>query len=205
MTTIGASRAVFVAGFEHRHAWAHDHLPTAVSRYIVLPGRLSGDAEDHVAPGPDLRIGDADREAAAAHLREHYAQGRLTLEEFTTRIDAAFAATTQSQLSALTHDLPPIATPPARLPITAAGTGRERARREHRPGSGARLGMIPVIIAALAAWLLMVDLHLRAFSSPGRLAIFLAIFAAVRWLMRRLWHVGRGGRHMGCGRYRGRR
>ena len=158
-----------------------------------------------MAPGPDQRIGDADREAAAAHLREHYAQGRLTLEEFTTRLDAVFAAITQSQLSALTRDLPPIADPPAPRPVTAAGTGRERARREHRPGPGARLGMIPVIIAALAAWLLMVDLHLRVFSWPGRLGIFLAIFAAVRWLMRRLWHFGRSGCHMGCGRYRGRR
>lgn len=49
--------------------------------------------------------------------------------------------------------------------------------------------MIPVIIAALMAWLLIFDLPLRAFSWPGRLAIF----AAVRWLMRRLWHFGRGG------------
>ena len=37
---------------------------------------------------------------------------------------------------------------------------------------------------------------------PGRVAIFLAIFAAVRWLMRRIWHFGRGGAYMGCGRYR---
>ncbi len=65
--------------------------------------------------------------------------------------------------------------------------------------------MIPVIIAAFAAWLLMVDLHLRVFSWPGRLGIFLAIFAAVRWLLRRLWRFGRGGCPMGCGRYRGRR
>jgi len=37
---------------------------------------------------------------AAARLREHYAQGRLTLEEFHQRLDAVFAATTQSQFSA---------------------------------------------------------------------------------------------------------
>lgn len=150
--------------------------------------------------GPGLRIADADREAVAAHLREHYAHGRLTLREFNQRLDAVFAATRQSQLSALTRDLPPIAAAAAPRPLTAAGTGtgRERARREHRPGSRARLGMIPVIIAAVAAWLLMADLHLRVFPWPGRLAIFLAIFAAVRWLMRRLWHIGRGGGHTGC-------
>ncbi len=142
---------------------------------------------------PDLRVGDADREAAAAHLREHYAQGRLSLEEFNRRLDAVFAATTQSVLSALTRDLPPAAPPWPPLPVAAAGTRRERARRGHRPGFGARLGMIPVILAALMAWLLIFGLHLRMFPWPGRLAIFLAVFAAVRWLMRRLWRLGQGG------------
>ena len=166
------------------------------------------DAEDHVANGPDLRIGDADREAAAARLREHYAQGRLTLEEFNQRLDAAFAATTQSQLNALTRDLPRVAVPPATPPVAAASAGRERARREHRSGFRARRSMIPVIIAALTAWLLIADLQLRMFPWPGRLAIFVGIFAAVRWLMRRIWHFGRGGGPWGggpCGRYRGRR
>ncbi|MGE5291249.1 MAG: DUF1707 SHOCT-like domain-containing protein [Micromonosporaceae bacterium] len=40
---------------------------------------------------------DADREAAAAHLREHFAQGRLASEEFNQRLDAVFTATTQSR------------------------------------------------------------------------------------------------------------
>jgi len=99
-----------------------------------------------VATGPDLRIADADREAAAAHLREHYAQGRLTLEEFHHRLDAVFEATTQSQLAVLTRDLPRAASP-APLPATATGSGREQARQGHRPGSRARLGVIPVILA----------------------------------------------------------
>ena len=152
--------------------------------------------------GPDLRIADADREVAAACLREHYAQGRLTLAEFNHRLDAVFAATTQRQLSALTRDLPPAAAPSAPLPVTGTAGGRERARREHQSGRWARLGMIPVIIAVLTAWLLVSDLHLWMFAWPGRVAIFLAIFAAVRWLMRRIWHFGRGGAYMGCGRYR---
>jgi Domain of unknown function (DUF1707) len=164
------------------------------------------DAEDHVATGPDLRIGDADREAAAAHLREHFAQGRLSLEEFSKRLDGVFASTTQSQLNALTRDLPHIAAPTrpsAPLPVSASGMGRERDRREERAGSRPRLGMFPAIIAALAAWLLIFDLHLRMFPWPGKLGLFLAIFAAIRWLTRRLWLFGRGGGRMGCGRYRG--
>jgi Domain of unknown function (DUF1707) len=161
----------------------------------------AGDAEDNVATGPDLRIGDADREAVAARLREHYAQGRLTLEEFNQRLDAAFAATTRGQLGALTSDLPPAAAPSAPLPVTATGARRERARRA-RPGSRARLGLIPMIISAVIAWLLIFDLQLRMFPWPGKLAVFLLIFGVVRGLMRRVWHLGRGG-FMGCGRYRG--
>ena len=144
-----------------------------------------------MATGRDQRITDADREAAAGHLREHYAEGRLTLEEFHHRLDAVFEAATQSQLTALTRDLPRAA-PPGPLPVTTADTGRERAGREHRPGSWARPGVIPVILAALAAWLLVSDLQL--FAWPGKLALFLMIFAAIRWLMRLLWNLGRGGR-----------
>ena len=152
-----------------------------------------------MATGPGPRITDADREAAAARLREHYAQGRLTLEEFHHRLDAAFEATTQSQLTAITRDLPRTESP-APLPSAATGNGRERARQQQRPGSRARPGVMAVIVAALAAWLLVSELHLGMFAWPGRLALFLMIFAAIRWLMRFLWSLGRGGGRIGGGR-----
>jgi hypothetical protein len=166
-------------------------LPAVTSRYIFLLEAWQaqqGTGEDRVATGPDLRIADADREAAAAFLREHYAQGRLTLEEFNQRLDAVFAATTQRQLSVLTRDLPRAAGPPAPLPASSTAAGRERARRDHQPGWRARLGMIGLIIAVLTAWLLIAGLHLGMFMWPGKVAIFLTIFAAIRWLMRRIWH-----------------
>jgi Domain of unknown function (DUF1707) len=59
-----------------------------------------------MASEPSLRIGDAERDAVAAELREHYAHGRLTLEEFNERLDAAFAAKTQGDLNRLISDLP---------------------------------------------------------------------------------------------------
>ena len=152
-----------------------------------------------MATGPGPRVTDADREAAAARLREHYAQGRLTLEEFHHRLDAAFRAATRSQLTAITRDLPRTESP-VPLPSTATGNGRERARQQRRPGSRARPGVIPVIIAVLAAGLLVSGLHLGIFTWPGRLAVFLMIFAAIRWLMRFLWGLSRGGRPMGGGR-----
>src|SRR5215475_10398046 len=53
-----------------------------------------------------VRIGDAEREKVATSLREHYARGRLTLEEFQQRLDAAFAAKTDTDLAKISADLP---------------------------------------------------------------------------------------------------
>jgi Domain of unknown function (DUF1707) len=151
-----------------------------------------------MATGPDLRIGDADREATAAALREHFAQGRLTLDELNARLDAAFAATTQSELSQTTRDLPHVTGSSAPLPVTASRERRERTRQEHHSGPRSRRqwGLIPAIVALIGAWFVAFDLlmpHLRIFSFlPGRLAIFVAIFAAFRWLLRRIFGLGRG-------------
>ncbi|WP_433240648.1 DUF1707 SHOCT-like domain-containing protein [Streptosporangium sp. CA-135522] len=54
----------------------------------------------------DLRIGDAEREAAMAALREHYAQGRLTHEELEERIELALSARTGRELALAHADLP---------------------------------------------------------------------------------------------------
>jgi hypothetical protein len=55
---------------------------------------------------PALRASDADRERAVVLLREHAAQGRLTLEEFTERMSAAYIARTNEELDELARDLP---------------------------------------------------------------------------------------------------
>jgi hypothetical protein len=73
--------------------------------YRLLPVPLPSPG-DRLPSGPDLRIGDADREAAAAALGEHFAQGRLTLEELITRLDVAFTATLRSEIAQTTRDLP---------------------------------------------------------------------------------------------------
>jgi DNA-binding PadR family transcriptional regulator len=73
--------------------------------YRLIPAQASA-AGPQLTPGPDRRIGDADREATAAALGEHFAQGRLTLEEFTARVDAALTATMQSDIAETTRDLP---------------------------------------------------------------------------------------------------
>ena len=57
-------------------------------------------------PGPDARASDADRTAAAAALAEHYAQGRLTFDEFSLRLEATLTARTHGQLAQAAQDLP---------------------------------------------------------------------------------------------------
>ena len=56
--------------------------------------------------GELIRASDAERQAATDRLSAAVEQGRLSLEEFTDRLDAALAATHRHQLERLTADLP---------------------------------------------------------------------------------------------------
>lgn len=75
----------------------------------------------------EMRASDADREAAADFLKRHYTAGRLSEDELTARVDAVYRATFDSQLDALTADLPAIVAPapaPRRLSrLGPAATG----------------------------------------------------------------------------------
>jgi len=59
-----------------------------------------------VSDTPALRASDADRERTVGLLRDHAAEGRLTLEEFTDRMSAAYLAGTNDELEELARDLP---------------------------------------------------------------------------------------------------
>src|SRR5215210_7104725 len=81
-----------------------------------------------------LRLSDAERELAAADLGEHFAQGRLTNEEHTERLDQIWAAKTRGEVAPIFRDLPSAYAAPARRASGAVAsppyfTGRERARR----------------------------------------------------------------------------
>ena len=149
-----------------------------------------------MAPGPDLRIGDADRDAVAARLREGYAQGRLTLDEFNERLSAALAATTERELSQVTRDLPhPVTlTPP--VPRGGPGSGRRRSEYDHHQGydhprSGRRRRFFPVLAVVALLWLLISLSPLRLFPVPGKLAIVLLVLGLVRGMFRRVFGRGR--------------
>jgi hypothetical protein len=100
----------------------------AMRYYAPFPG---GGGEPLRPRGPHaLRIGDAERDAAAADLGEHYAAGRLTLDELHERLDAVFSAKTFSHLARIMADLPG----PGRLPWHARPGG---------PGAGMAQGFGP--------------------------------------------------------------
>lgn len=59
-----------------------------------------------MASDPSHRAGDADRDAATAVLREAFAEGRLSQEEFSKRLDGIHEASTVGEVTRFTADLP---------------------------------------------------------------------------------------------------
>lgn len=57
-------------------------------------------------PADQIRASDADREQAAASLRDHFAEGRLTRVELDERLTTALCARTAGDLRRLMADLP---------------------------------------------------------------------------------------------------
>ena len=95
--------------------------------------------------GFNVRVGDADREAVAAQLRDHYADGRLTLDELNERLDQTFAAKTTADLTTVMRDLPYAPRTTAGLPSGSYGN----TSWPGRPGRAARTGS-PVRATAAA-------------------------------------------------------
>jgi hypothetical protein len=162
-----------------------------------------------MTPGYNVRVGDADREAVAAQLREHYADGRLTLEELNERIDQTFAAKTKADLNTVMLDLPHAATRPGPgLPYAGTGSpgwqgpgwpgsmaprpgqGYDQGGRSRGPG-GAFAPLLGVV------WLLVILGSVMIFGLGGGDRPFaIVLFLAALALVRRLFGLGgrRGGR-----------
>jgi len=74
------------------------------------------------APSPPaILAGDQEREHSTELLTQAVVEGRLTLEEFSERVERAQAARTRDELALLTRDLPASASAPA-APAAAAET-----------------------------------------------------------------------------------
>ncbi|HSI92936.1 MAG TPA: DUF1707 domain-containing protein [Jiangellaceae bacterium] len=118
-----------------------------------------------------IRIGDAERDAAAAALGDHYAAGRLTKAEYDERIDQIWAARFNADLAPVFAD----------LPRQAAGIDRPArtapAPRNPQPVRWAAQlrGLVPALVIALIAmvvltgmpWLLFILFWVWAFGGFG--------------------------------------
>ena len=73
----------------------------------VTASLVSGTMEA-MAVEPTLLLSDAERDAVVMRLRDGFSEGRLDVEDFYRRLDAAYAARTHGEIVALTKDLPSV-------------------------------------------------------------------------------------------------
>jgi Domain of unknown function (DUF1707) len=157
-----------------------------------------------MADGYNVRVGDADREAVAAQLREHFADGRLTQEELNERLDQAFAARTKADLNTVMRDLPH-ATGPAGVPYGGTawpGPGRPGPMAT-RPGpdyghgwdSGRRPRGFSFAPMIAMVWLFVIlgAVFLFGGIGGGGRPLAIVLFLAALALIRRLIGLGRRG------------
>jgi hypothetical protein len=123
----GRDRPQATVALTGRGRAALDRYTAALAQLAQLPPAVRRDDQ---RPAPGVRAGDSDRDAAAAALGEHFAQGRLTLDELSARLDATLTAVTHGELAQAVRDLPDLTAFPAR-----AGLPRgKRAMPRYKPG-----------------------------------------------------------------------
>ncbi|MGZ4468997.1 MAG: DUF1707 SHOCT-like domain-containing protein [Nocardioidaceae bacterium] len=139
--------------------------------------------------GPEVRIGDAERDAAISALGEHYAAGRLTKDEFDERSAQANAARTNADLWPLFADLP---RPEATRAAGQAQRGRDRVSSAPcRPGWRTGVWWAPVLMVVIALvvlthlpWIVLLVVGWFWFARMGR-----------HWSRHRYWHERYAGRY----------
>ncbi|MFD8634363.1 DUF1707 domain-containing protein [Streptomyces sp. NPDC059533] len=99
------------------------------------------DDERAQVPLPELRASDADRERVVERLRDGLAEGRLDMDEFEERLEAAYKSRTYAELEPLTRDLPAVG---------AAAPTRSAAPVSGGAGWPARIGGAGTSTAAVA-------------------------------------------------------
>jgi Domain of unknown function (DUF1707) len=130
-----------------------------------------------------IRASDQERESVVDVLRDAYTDGRLTLDEFSERTSAAYAARTRPELRELTGDLPV-------QPVFGADLLRQRPAAELTPAGARRqarrdrpLGrLLPVVFA----WILIS----AAAGSPDTAAALSVVFLCLL-----ACRIGYGGRY----------
>lgn len=130
------------------------------------------------APAARLRIGDAERAAAADRLAGHFSHGRLDQAELDERLGRVMRATTAGDLTEVFADLP------ADEPVTApeaAGQLRPAAAERRRPvGRRRRARALILLILCVIAAIAVV----HALTHPITVLAVIGLIA-VFWLHRR--------------------
>jgi len=125
-------------------------------------------------------VGDQDRERTVAELREHFACGRLTLDEFSKRTERALAARSRSELRAALAGLP-------LTPDYLVERGRAVA---------SIFGRFAALVVFTAAYLVFCFILVLALgltllihgASPIALLAILLVWLVPTFFLSRLWH-----------------
>ncbi len=137
-----------------------------------------------VAGSGAARASDADRERTVEKLSAAFAEGRLTKEEHSARVDRAYGSLTYAELAALSADLPagPQGTPPAQA---AASVAAVAPRANPLAVASLVCGVIPLAPATLAAIILGIGAHrqIRRTGERGGTLATAGLTLGVFWLV----------------------
>jgi hypothetical protein len=126
-------------------------------------------------------VGDRDRDRILSTLREHYARGRLTLEEFSARSDLVFASRSYGELRAALRGLP------VRLGgADLAEIGDAVARVAVRGAVLFAVTCAYVVFSLTLALVLVLTLVLHG-ATASVLLVFFAVWAIPSYLVSRMW------------------
>ena len=105
---------------------------------------------------PEIRAGDADREAVIERLRANVSDGRLTMDEFEDRVALVWMARTFGDLDRITDDLPVPASmhPPARPPRPSGPPVRHRPKPDDDSVRKVAATFVMISIFLIVIWFL---------------------------------------------------
>jgi Domain of unknown function (DUF1707)/Cell wall-active antibiotics response 4TMS YvqF len=112
------------------------------------------DLPEQTPPASPMLASDAERDDVVLHLREAVGEGRLTLEEFSDRVDLVHASRTHGELEVITRDLPALVGPSVPAP----------AAQQHRAVCSHLVRQGPWALPASSSWRSVfgtIDLDLR--------------------------------------------
>jgi hypothetical protein len=124
---------------------------------------------------PAIRASDTDREAIATTLSRNMAEGRLTLDELSQRLDLVYAAKTKNELDSVTGDLPAVPDPATRNATGWVVSILGGSRRTGRWRANERVRVIAVLggseIDLSRAVVTTPEVRLRCFALLGGISI----------------------------------